>query len=95
MLGALLATVPTWRSPVQDDLPCLPWGEKISDAKWDDEVHTALAGNRTPIDCLEGNHANHYTTNAYIKPLAEAGAESSRNHRTAPHVGSLDWREEE
>ena len=25
----------------------------------------ASAGNRTPIDCLEGNHANHYTTDAY------------------------------
>ena len=27
-------------------------------------VENASAGNRTPIDCLEGNHANHYTTDA-------------------------------
>ena len=35
----------------------------------------ASAGNRTPIDCLEGNHANHYTTDASIGPstsLADA-----------------------
>ena len=25
----------------------------------------ALAGNRTPINCLEGNYADHYTTNAH------------------------------
>ena len=25
----------------------------------------AMAGNRTRIDCLEGNHDNHYTTIAY------------------------------
>ena len=25
---------------------------------------TASAGNRTPINCLEGNYANHYTTDA-------------------------------
>ena len=25
----------------------------------------ASAGNRTPINCLEGNYASHYTTNAY------------------------------
>ena len=24
-----------------------------------------MAGNRTRVDCLEGNHANHYTTIAY------------------------------
>ena len=27
----------------------------------------ASAGNRTPIDCLEGNHANHYTTDAHMQ----------------------------
>ena len=26
---------------------------------------SASAGNRTPINCLEGNYASHYTTNAY------------------------------
>ena len=26
----------------------------------------ALAGNRTPINCLEGNYADHYTTNAHV-----------------------------
>ena len=25
-----------------------------------------MAGDRTRIDCLEGNHADHYTTIAYI-----------------------------
>ena len=25
---------------------------------------SASAGNRTPINCLEGNYANHYTTDA-------------------------------
>ncbi len=30
--------------------------------KWD-----ALAGNRTRVYCLEGNNANHYTTNAYSR----------------------------
>ena len=25
---------------------------------------TASAGNQTPINCLEGNYANHYTTDA-------------------------------
>jgi hypothetical protein len=24
-----------------------------------------MAGNRTRVDCLEGNHANHYTTIAF------------------------------
>ena len=31
-----------------------------------DRIPAASAGNRTPIDCLEGNHANHYTTDAGI-----------------------------
>ena len=26
----------------------------------------ASAGNRTPINCLEGNYANHYTTDAWM-----------------------------
>ena len=26
----------------------------------------ASAGNRTRVDCLEGNHANPYTTDAYV-----------------------------
>ena len=25
-----------------------------------------MAGDRTRIDCLEGNHADHYTTNAVM-----------------------------
>ena len=29
----------------------------------------ASAGNRTRIDCLEGNHANLYTTDAMLKLL--------------------------
>ena len=28
-----------------------------------------MAGNRTRVDCLEGNHANHYTTIASIKQV--------------------------
>ena len=28
-----------------------------------------MAGDRTRIDCLEGNHADHYTTNAYLVEL--------------------------
>ena len=28
------------------------------------KIIPASAGNRTPINCLEGNYANHYTTDA-------------------------------
>ena len=28
------------------------------------KVVSALAGNRTRVNCLEGSYANHYTTNA-------------------------------
>jgi hypothetical protein len=28
-----------------------------------------MAGNRTRVDCLEGNHANHYTTIAHVKRI--------------------------
>uniref|UniRef100_A0A1I7YV29 Uncharacterized protein n=1 Tax=Steinernema glaseri TaxID=37863 RepID=A0A1I7YV29_9BILA len=28
------------------------------------EKSHASEGNRTPVDCLEGNHADHYTTDA-------------------------------
>ena len=34
------------------------------------EKNFALAGNRTQIYCLEGNNANHYTTNAPIIKVA-------------------------
>ena len=34
----------------------------------------ASAGNRTPINCLEGNYASHYTTNACWCLLVPAGA---------------------
>ena len=34
-----------------------------NDKKW--KKLSASAGNRTPINCLEGNYANHYTTDAY------------------------------
>ena len=32
---------------------------------------TASAGNRTPINCLEGNYANHYTTVAVSSYLSD------------------------
>ena len=31
----------------------------------------AMAGNRTRIYCLEGNNANHYTTNAFWRRIAK------------------------
>ena len=39
-------------------------GEEIC---FQNESHTASAGSRTRIDCLEGNHANRYTADAYEK----------------------------
>ena len=30
---------------------------------------SALAGNRTRVNCLEGSYANHYTTNAQLKAI--------------------------
>ena len=33
-----------------------------------DDTASATAGNRTRINCLEGNYANHYTTVAVERP---------------------------
>ena len=38
---------------------------------WFVEKNDATAGNRTPINCLEGNYANHYTTVAVVSWLSD------------------------
>ncbi|TKR70603.1 hypothetical protein L596_022608 [Steinernema carpocapsae] len=41
--------------------------EKNGIENWQKEKK-ASEGNRTPVDCLEGNHADHYTTDAHVRP---------------------------
>jgi hypothetical protein len=38
----------------------------------------AMAGNRTRVNCLEGNYANHYTTIASCKILLEKSRNTFR-----------------
>ena len=46
----------------------------------------ALAGNRTRIYCLEGNNANHYTTNAAIHDKAMMLATLPHKASPATHI---------
>ena len=36
------------------------------------QIKNAMAGDRTRIDCLEGNHADHYTTIAYYETFTKS-----------------------
>ena len=56
----------SWSHLREEWTPILMRKTKVMERKGFFQAQSALAGNRTPIDCLEGNHANHYTTNADI-----------------------------
>ncbi|CAD6189819.1 unnamed protein product [Caenorhabditis auriculariae] len=46
---------------------------------------SAFGGNRTPVECLEGIHADHYTTNAaltWAKPAQDFGQASLRKNKS-------------
>ena len=44
---------------------------------------SALAGNRTRVNCLEGSYAHHYTTNACLVQLSKIIYKSNRGYDSA------------
>ena len=51
----------------------------------------ALAGNRTRVNCLEGNYANHYTTNALPHPCVNNYADKTLPYLLMPFLSAFKW----
>ena len=52
--------------------------------------NNATAGNRTPINCLEGNYANHYTTVAVSSHLSDVLCIFFSKNRLLSHLHTAD-----
>ena len=50
----------------------------------------ATAGNQTPINCLEGNYANHYTTVAVSSYLSDVLCVFFSKNRLLSHLHTAD-----